>query len=331
MEKATAEPAAGFCPRCLGDLEPAGEACPGCGLAYVRRGGVVDTIGPRERERRAADVEAFYTANPFPGYAPGDDGPGLIDRSRRAPFLVALDRAVPPDGTLVDVGCGTGQLAAFLALAGPRRRVLGVDGCAESLACADGFRARARIGNLQLVRGDLFDLPLEEDRFDVVISRGVVHHTPDPDGAIDQVARRVAPGGVLVLGFYETWGRFLHASRRALGRATGRWIRALDPVLRRRDLSEDKKRIWIADQYEHPLEHILPLPRVVAHLEARGFRWVRSIPPAASGASLFEGAPKPSPAAMTAMRAGWLARGLGDPDAGLVVVVMRRGPARAST
>ena len=327
MGKAKVALDAGFCPRCFDALDPIQEAsgaCGGCGLAYELRGGVVDTIGPSERERRAADVEEFYTANPFPGYAPDDDGPRLIDRSRRAPFLVALDRAIAPDATFVDIGCGTGQLAAFLALSGPHRRVVAVDGCSESLACADGFRSKARIANLQLVRGDLFDLPLEEDRFDVVISRGVVHHTPDPDRAIDCVARRVAPGGILVLGFYETWGRFLHVSRRVLGRATGRWFRVLDPVLRRRDLSEEKKRIWIADQYEHPLEHILPLPRVVARLESQGFRWVRSIPPATSGANLFESSPKPSALGMTTMRAGWLARGLNDADAGLVVVVLRR-------
>lgn len=315
---------AGFCPRCLGTLEPGREVCGGCGLAFTRRGSVLDVLGPRARGAAAARVEAFYTAHPFPGYAAGDDGPGLIDRSRRAPFLVALDRALAPNATLVDVGCGTGQLAAFLALAGPGRRLVAIDGCAESLACADAFRLKARIPNLQLVRADLFDLPVEEQSCDVVLSRGVVHHTPDPDGAIERVARLVAPGGVLVLGFYETWGRAGHAARRALGRVAGRWLRPLDPVLRRRDLGEDKKRVWIADQYEHPLERSLPLPRVLERLEQRGFRWLRSVPPAPSGANLFEASPRPSAVDLAARRAGWLARGLNDPDAGLVVLVLRQ-------
>jgi SAM-dependent methyltransferase len=305
-------------------LDDAVERCPQCQLAFLRVGGILDTLGAKERETRAAGVEEFYTANPFPGYAPGDDGPTLIDRSRRAPFLVALDAAIPADATVVDCGCGTGQLAAFLALSGPRRRVIGVDGCRESLKNADWFRQKARLQNLQLVRGDLFDLPLPEGQFKVVISRGVVHHTPDPDLATKCVARRVAPGGFLLLGFYETMGRFLHCSRRALGKLTGSQVRFLDPVLRRSDLDEDKKRIWIADQYLHPLEHILPLPHVVALLEQEGFRWLRSIPPAPVGANLFDSAAKPSSLGMFSMRLGWLLRGLGDQDAGLVFVVMQK-------
>ena len=38
--------------------------------------------------------------------------------------------------------------------------------------------------------------------------------------AIRSVARTVAPGGLLVLGFYERWGRLFHRLRRALGRLT---------------------------------------------------------------------------------------------------------------
>jgi SAM-dependent methyltransferase len=313
-----------FCPRCFTSLAGQASACPKCRLEYVRLGGILDTIGAKERETRAAGVETFYTANPFPGYAPGDDGPTLLDRSRSAPFLAALDEAIGPETTVVDCGCGTGQLASFLALSSSRRRVIGVDGCKESLMCADWFRGRADLKNIQLVRGDLFDLPLEERKFDVVISRGVVHHTPEPYRAIECVARRVAPGGILLLGYYETMGRFLHCSRRVLGRMVGRQVRFLDPILRRRDLDEDKKRIWIADQYLHPLEHILPTPKVVRVLEGLGFTWVRSVPPATNGATLFEATPKPGPLSMFARRFGWLARGLNDPDAGLVFVVAQR-------
>ena len=312
----------GFCPRCLQPLGP-GDECGQCGLTFVRRGGVLDVLGEEQREQRASEVESFYTRNPFPGYAPGDDGPTLLDRSRSSPFLAALDQAIPPSATVLDCGCGTAQLATFLALAAPRRRLIAIDGCRESLACADEFHTRARVDNLQLVRADLFDLPVSEGRFEVVISRGVVHHTPDPDGAIERVARCVAPGGVLLLGFYETMGRFAHGLRRSLGKLTGRPIAWMDPVLRRRDLDDDKKRIWIADQYEHPLEHILPLPKVLAGLRERGFRWVRSVPPA-SAANMFDATPEPTPGQLTRMRLGWALGGWNDPDAGLVFLVVRR-------
>src|SRR5262245_46533496 len=220
--------------------------------------------GGREQE---AAVDAFYAAHPFPGYAPGDGARALIDRSRAAPFLVALDRAIPSDATVVDCGCGTGQLGAFLALSAPRRRVVAFDRCAAPLRIAREFRDRAAIRNLDFIRADLFELPLPERAVDFVICRGVVHHTPDPARAIERVARHVAPAGILVLGFYEAAARMFHRARRALGAAVGRPIRLADPILRRGDLDEEKRRAWCADQYAHPLERNLALPRVVRQLE----------------------------------------------------------------
>lgn len=312
-----------FCPRCQAQLCGPG-ACPGCGLDFELRGGVVDVIGAAERGQKADEVEGFYSRNPFPGYAPGDTRGTLLDRSRRAHFVTSLDAAIPTDAQVLECGCGTAQLSAYLAISGPSRTVIGVDGCRVSLEHADEFRRRTKIDNLQLVRGDLFDLPVPEGQFQVVISRGVVHHTPDPDEATRQVARRVAPGGVLVLGFYETWGRAVHCARRALGKLRREPFRALDPILRKRDLDEEKKRIWIEDQYRHPLERILPMPHVLRVLESEGFVWLRSIPPAATDGGVFDMTPRPGAVGRTLLRAGWMARGLTDPDAGLVSLVARR-------
>ncbi|MFT4539197.1 MAG: SAM-dependent methyltransferase [Planctomycetota bacterium] len=286
---------------------------------------MLDVLGITEREHRAAEVESFYTESPFPGYAPGDTGPVLLDRCRRAPYLAALDAAIGPTDRVLDLGCGTGQIPNFLALAGPRRQVFGLDGCRMSLTLADGFREKAGVGNLQFVRTDLFDLPIEEGSFHVVHSRGVVHHTPDPDKAIECVARCVAPGGFLVLGFYETMGRAFHCTRRALGKMRGgEPFYALDPILRRRDFDDDKKRIWIDDQYKHPLEYILPLPHVVKVLEKLGFGWVRTLPPAVERGTLLDKTPKPSALGMFSLRLGWMLKGPIDHDAGLVCYVAQR-------
>jgi SAM-dependent methyltransferase len=292
-----------------------------------------DSLDPMQRGGRdaVAAVDAFYARHPFPGYAPGDDARTLLDRSRGAPFLAALDAALPPDATVVDCGCGTGQLAAFLALCAPRRRIVALDRGGVALACAREFRERAAVANLALVRADLFALPLRDGAFDFVVCRGVVHHTPDPERAIACVARLVAPSGVLVLGIYESAARAFHRLRRALGRLVGRPIRALDPVLRRRGFDEDKRRTWRADQYDHPLERSLALPRVVRQLEQLGFGFVRCVPPLPEGAGLFEKAGTSSRLGRAALRLGWLVSGVFDADAGLVVVVAQRERASERT
>jgi SAM-dependent methyltransferase len=314
----------GTCPRCFSPLRPA-PPCSACGLPFERLGArCIDVLGPAAREQRATEVERFYQRSPFPGYASADDAGTLLDRSRRSSFLVSLDVALGASGRVLDCGCGTAQLAAFLALSAPLRVVFGIDGCRASLACAEGFRSRVALSNLQLVRADLFDLPVRPESFEVVICRGVVHHTPDPDEAILRVGRCVAPGGMLVLGFYETLARLVHRARRGLSRVTGNPIEFLDPVLRRTDLDAEKRRIWIEDQYRHPLEHILPLPRVVDSLRSAGFDWVRTLPPAVVGNGLFHTTPRPSRVGLLGLRLGWALRGLNDPDAGLVCVIARR-------
>ena len=311
------------CPSC-GELLAEVERCAACGSSFPRRAGVVDLFPPAPRPEPHEAVTRFYELAPFPGYAPADDAASLLARSRRSPFLAELDRAVPTEARVLDCGCGTGQLAAFLALAGPRRRVVAFDACRASLEAAAGFQERARIPNLELYRADLFQPPFPEGAFDVVLSRGVVHHTSDPGGAIRIVSRRVAPGGFLVLGFYESIARAPHRLRRLVGGWRGRPFRALDPILRRRDVSDEKKRIWIEDQYRHPLEHVLAFPRVLERLEGDGFAWIRSVPPSAPRGQLFDATARPGWLGLALRRVGWALAGLTDPDAGLVSLIVRR-------
>jgi 2-polyprenyl-3-methyl-5-hydroxy-6-metoxy-1,4-benzoquinol methylase len=311
------------CPACGADFDPE-QPCSGCGEEIpITATAVRDFLAQKERSLPAQEVEAFYDIRPFPGYAPGDSAGSIIDRSRQSNFLDSLDQAIPVDATVLDAGCGTGQLVSFLALAASGRRVVGIDGCKASLGEADGFRQRVGIPNLTLARGDLFHLPLRPESFDVVISRGVVHHTEDPYGVTHLVAKLVRPGGIFLLGYYETFGRSFHCTRRFLSKLRGRPIRILDPILRARNLDEEKKKTWIADQYHHPLERILPTPVVVKELEKAGFQVLRTVPPAIASGGMFDARPV-SGASLFARRVGWALSGIGDPDAGLVCVIARK-------
>lgn len=310
------------CPRCRAALR-LDRPCASCSFEVDAREGIHDFLWSTTRGDPERVVEAFYTRRPFPGYAPADDANTLIDRSRSSPFLRGLDEALSPDATVLDCGSGTSQLAAFLALVAAKRRVVALDGCRASLREASRFRERVRIDNLALVRADLFAMPIADRAFSVVISRGVVHHTPDPTRAIECVARLVAPGGHLVLGFYENVARGLHRARRVLANVRGRPFTSLDPLLRRADIDDEKKQNWIEDQYRHPLEHMLPFQRVLHQLESLGFEWVRSVPPTPAG-NFFSRTERPSAVRLCMRRLGWFCAGIRDEDAGLVALVVRR-------
>ena len=314
------------CPACGQRLEhsAASASCAGCGLTPQQVGGVLDFLASKTLTGRGEEVREFYEKRPFPGYADGDSASSMLDRGRDSPYLTALDAAIGPTASVLDCGCGTAQVATFLALSGARRTVFGLDGCRASLAEADRFRQRARIQNLTLLRGDLFAPPLTPGAFDVVQCRGVVHHTADPDRATRTVASLVAPGGILLLGIYESMARIPHRLRRGVGRLSFPLARRLDPVLRRRDLTQSKKDTWIEDQYRHPLEKMMPVPRSVRLLDALGFDWVRTLPPAVDEGHMFEPSPRPSSPGLWLRRAGWMLRGLDDADAGLICYVARK-------
>jgi ubiquinone/menaquinone biosynthesis C-methylase UbiE len=57
---------------------------------------------------------------------------------------------------------------------------------------------RARARHDQLVRADSCRLPFADDTFDVVLSRSLLHHLPDPEQGIREMARVLRPGGEVV-------------------------------------------------------------------------------------------------------------------------------------
>ncbi len=109
--------------------------------------------------------------------------------------LVALPAFADSDWTVGDLGCGTGQLTATLA---PFvSRVIAVDASAAMLQAArkrlQGFE------NVELRRGELEALPIDDARLDAATLALVLHHVPEPGQALAEVARVLKPRGRLLI------------------------------------------------------------------------------------------------------------------------------------
>ncbi len=137
--------------------------------------------------RRSATSQQFFASSA-----------GKWDRLREELFgrdfsTQALVGLLPSDWVVGDLGCGTGALLSTLAQS--VGRVIGVDASDEMLAAA---RLRST-ENVELRRGSLEALPIDDATLDAATMMLVLHHLPSPGAAIAEAARVLKPGGRLLI------------------------------------------------------------------------------------------------------------------------------------
>lgn len=101
-------------------------------------------------------------------------------------------------GNVVDLGCGPGDIAIRLSRASTTTRIIGVDGSPAMLAIA---RAALRSAGLEqrvsFQEGRLPGVALATGSFDLVLSKDMLHHLPDPQVLWNEVMRLGRPGAAV--------------------------------------------------------------------------------------------------------------------------------------
>lgn len=158
----------------------------------------------------ADPVGEFYTSHPYP--------PPLenLDRARdmwqdpnvhRAEYhLFWPNKQYRADFDVLVAGCGTWQAAKF-ALCHPDARIVAIDISPTSLEHTEALKKKYDLTNLETRQLPIESVNELDQRFDLIVSTGVLHHLADPDAGLRALRSVLGEEGAMYLMLYAPYGR----------------------------------------------------------------------------------------------------------------------------
>ncbi|XP_068733913.1 demethylmenaquinone methyltransferase-like [Montipora capricornis] len=113
--------------------------------------------------------------------------------------FIQSDVLPQPGDAILDLGCGTGELSAYLAeLVGPEGKVIGLDPDEQRIQTAR--KSHRNIKNLSFVEGSASNISeIFPESFDIIFSNYVLHWIPDKQEAFKNMFASLKPGGKIAI------------------------------------------------------------------------------------------------------------------------------------
>jgi ubiquinone/menaquinone biosynthesis C-methylase UbiE len=122
----------------------------------------------------------------------------VLAREAQVDVAQTVAAYLPPDGSVLDLGCGTGaNLQRLLALHVPFGEYLGLDLSENMLAVAR--RKFAGIPNAAFRQADALVDPLPQSQYDLAVSTWMLSHLDEPAKVVERALPCLKPGGYMVL------------------------------------------------------------------------------------------------------------------------------------
>jgi SAM-dependent methyltransferase len=228
-------------------------------------------------------VKQFYNQTPFPDYQLSRFNSQADLELAAYPFARVLDRSIPQTASIVDVGTGTGQLSAFLSLR--RKSVYGLDFTRASLDKARKLKKKLKLDSWQLREVDIMDPQQIRNigiQFDYLLCMGVLHSTEDPAQGFENIIHLLKPGGYLVLGLYNRWGRIPLQIRKFLVQTVFRNNQRVKDWFIKPQIGDvddwERTRGWWHDQYLHPHETTHTVGEVLSWFKMNNVDYFQTLP-----------------------------------------------------
>jgi ubiquinone/menaquinone biosynthesis C-methylase UbiE len=131
----------------------------------------------------------------------------------RALRKITIDQAlIKPGDSVLDVGCGTGEVTLLAKTRAKDGKVYGIDPAPEMISVARSKAARKKL-DIDFRLGVIESLPFSDSSIDVVTSSLMMHHLPDDlkVRGLAEIYRVLKPGGrLLIADFMRPTGSFLN-------------------------------------------------------------------------------------------------------------------------
>ena len=151
-------------------------------------------IRKRSRTFFEAELDRYQDVSP----------PSIQDDDQTRRLLESLP--VPPESKLIDIGCGTGNVASLLRQLYSQATVCGLDISPRVIARA---KELDRTGSIDFVVATESELPFSDSAFDCAVCRFSLHHYPDLVAHLREVRRILETGGTyLIVEIVPESGRF---------------------------------------------------------------------------------------------------------------------------
>ncbi len=156
-------------------------------------------------------VRQQYEQNPYPRWQQiTHPQPGNLAQflAKQLPHFKDIPECLKREDIKVLVaGCGTGQQPINLALTLPGAQITAVDISRRSLAYASGKAKEFNVTNIDFYHGDILKLGVLEQKFDLILCSGVLHHMADPMAGWTVLRDLLAPEGMMLIHLYSQIAR----------------------------------------------------------------------------------------------------------------------------
>ena len=231
-------------------------------------------------DSKTKNVKSFYKKNPFPGYKSTDNKFSILKKGNNNIIFKKLKNLFNNNKKILEVGSGTCQLSSFFAI-GTTNQVCAFDATYESLEEGRKFAEKNKIKNINFIQGNILESNFTKDYFDLVLVNGVLHHTSNPNLGFKNCIYALKKGGVIVLGLYNSYGRFSTMLLRLIYKFFGKKVISfLDPVSRNMKVEKSEKEAWIEDQFNHPLERTYSFKEINKWFNENNINLISTVPDA---------------------------------------------------